>query len=286
VEAVVWPVSEVEALLLDRSLRLGENETALEQGWLLLELEQRFKYGLEELARRFDRSESWVSRRLALVELLPEAVQQQVRGGKLLAHVAMKFLVPVARISVGQCERMATIFMQQHCDTREAGAFYAAWRKASPVIRERILSQPELFLKAQRRNEPAVSTGTAAELLRDLEMMASIAHRAHRRVLDAVAVLDCHECQAAQHQMERIQNQLRRLEEKLCSEEKPHVEPSTAEHDFRTACPGDQQTRDLAPAVDLTSDGAASLAVEGYTSSGTASTREGGALPATHPRTV
>jgi hypothetical protein len=31
-------------------------------------LEQRFGYSLDELARRFDRSMSWVSRRLALVE--------------------------------------------------------------------------------------------------------------------------------------------------------------------------------------------------------------------------
>ena len=101
VEAVVWPMSEAEALLLDRSLRLSEQETALEQGWLLAELEQRFGYGLEELARRFDRSVSWVSRRLALVELLPETIQQQVREGKISAHVAMKFLVPVARINAG-----------------------------------------------------------------------------------------------------------------------------------------------------------------------------------------
>lgn len=63
VEAVVWPLSEAEALVLDRSLRMGERETALEEGWLLAELEQRFGYGWEELARRFDRSVSWVWRR-------------------------------------------------------------------------------------------------------------------------------------------------------------------------------------------------------------------------------
>jgi len=52
-------------------------------GWVLAELERRFRYGLDELARRFDRGVSWVSRRLALVEVLPEAIQQQVRvGGK------------------------------------------------------------------------------------------------------------------------------------------------------------------------------------------------------------
>ena len=73
VEATVWPMSAADALLLDRSLRFSRQESALEQGWLLAEMEQRFSYSLEELARRFDRSVSWVARRLALVELLPDS---------------------------------------------------------------------------------------------------------------------------------------------------------------------------------------------------------------------
>src|ERR1035438_2012462 len=77
VDATVWAMSEAEALLLDRSLRLSPQETALEQGWLLAEMEQRFGYSVAELARRFDRSVSWVSRRLDLVELLPETIQQR-----------------------------------------------------------------------------------------------------------------------------------------------------------------------------------------------------------------
>jgi ParB/RepB/Spo0J family partition protein len=136
VEAVVWPMREAAAVVLDRSLRLSERETALEVGWLLAELEQRFGYSLEELACRFDRSVSWVSRRLALVEVLPEAIQQQVREGQILAPVALKFLVPVARQSLEDCQRMAAIFAQQHCDTREAGQLYSAWRKGSPAIRK------------------------------------------------------------------------------------------------------------------------------------------------------
>ena len=122
VEAVIWPMSEAEALLLDRSLHVGQHETALEQGWLLAELERRFGYSLEELARRFDRSVSWVSRRLALVELLPESVQQQVRAGELSAHVAMKYLVPVARASLEDCQRMAAAFAQHQFTSRQAGA--------------------------------------------------------------------------------------------------------------------------------------------------------------------
>jgi ParB family chromosome partitioning protein len=164
VEAVVWPMGEAEALLLDRSLRFSEHETALEQGWLLAEMEQRFGYGLDELARRFDRSVSWVSRRLALVELLPEAIQQQVREGKISAHVAMKYLVPVARINLEDCERMAAAFAQHHCNTRQAGQLYAAWRGGSPVIRQRLLDEPALFFKAQRQAEPKATAAPAAEL--------------------------------------------------------------------------------------------------------------------------
>jgi hypothetical protein len=50
VEATVWAMTEAEALLLDSSLRLSRRESALEQGWLLAEMEQRFGYSLEQLA--------------------------------------------------------------------------------------------------------------------------------------------------------------------------------------------------------------------------------------------
>src|SRR5436189_2619443 len=110
VEAVVGDMSEADALVLDRSMRFSEQETALEQGWLLAELEHRFGYSLEDLARRFDRSVSWVSRRLALVELLPETVQQQVRTGEISAHIAMKYLVPMARANLDDCQHMANVF--------------------------------------------------------------------------------------------------------------------------------------------------------------------------------
>ena len=61
-------MSEAEALVLERSLRMSEPETALEQGWLLAEMESRLNCSIEELARRFARSTTWVARRLALVE--------------------------------------------------------------------------------------------------------------------------------------------------------------------------------------------------------------------------
>jgi ParB family chromosome partitioning protein len=284
VEVVVWPMSEAAAVLLDRSLRLSEHETALEVGWLLAELERRFDYGLDELARRFDRSVSWVSRRLALVEVLPEAIQQQVREGKILAQVALKFLVPVARQSLEDCQRMAAIFAQYHCDTREAGQLYAAWRKGSPAIRKRILDDPELFFKAQRQAQEKAPAGTGAELLRDLEMVMAIVNRAHRRLAGASAAeLDEQQSKAARHQIDRIQKQLHRIDEDILPEKKLHVEPSATHHDSGTEHTGSEQTRDRAGAGDLPRGGTQSSAIQLDSSTGTAPNREGRAIPATDP---
>jgi ParB family transcriptional regulator, chromosome partitioning protein len=282
VEAVVWPMNEAAAVLLDRSLRLAERETALEVGWLLAEMEQRFDYSLEELARRFDRSVTWVSRRLALVELLPEAIQQQVREGKIAAQVAMKFLVPVARQSVEDCQRMAAIFAEHHCDSREAGQLYAAWRRGSAAIRKRILDDPALFFKTQRQEK--APPGAGAELIRDLEMAAAIVNRAHRQLACAEAVeLDHQQRRAARQQIERIEKQLQRIGEKLLLEPAPHVEPSTTHHDSGVALAGSSETGDRAGDGDLACGGAPGSAFELHRRAGVAAARESRTAPATDP---
>jgi len=284
VEAVVWPMSEAAAVLLDRSLRLSEHETALEVGWLLAELEQRFGYSLEELARRFDRSVSWVSRRLALVEVLPEAIQQQVREGRISAQVALKFLVPVARQSLPDCQRMAAIFAQHHCDTREAGQLYTAWRKGSPAMRQRILDVPDLFFKAQRQAQERAPAGTGAELLRDLEMVAAMVNRAQRRLAGAAATeLDRQQCEAARRQIDRIQKQLQRIGEEILPEKKPHVEPSATHHDSGTECEASEQTGDRTGDGNLPRGGSQSPALELRHSAGVATSGESRTLPATDP---
>jgi hypothetical protein len=56
------------------------------------------------------------------MEVLPEAIQEQVREGKLKGQLAVKYLVPVARVHVDDCERMTAIFVKYHCDSRQAGS--------------------------------------------------------------------------------------------------------------------------------------------------------------------
>ena len=286
VEAVVWPLSEAEALVLDRSLRMAERETALEEGWLLAELERRFGYGLEELARRFDRSLSWVSRRLALVELLPQSVQQQVRSGAITAHVAMKYLVPVARSRPEDCQPMAEALATHRFTSREAGQLYAAWRDATPAIRQRILQQPQLFLKTQRQREPDPPADGVAELLRDLEMVVAITRRANRRLAGATVELDRPQCIAAHSQIDRARQELHRLAAKIPpspAQEQEHVEPSTTHHDSGTECAGREPKRDCAGAEHQPADGTQSPTLELDAGAGAVASGESRTAPPADP---
>ncbi len=282
VEAVVWPMSEAAALLLDRSLRLCEPDSALELGWLLVAMAQRFGYSQEELARQFDRSVSWVSRRLALVELVPESIQQQVRDGKISAQVVMKFLVPVSRQSLEDCQRMAAIFAEHHCDTREAGLLYAAWRRGSAAIRKRILDDPALFFKVQRQGAPVKP---AAEVIRDLEMAAAILERAHRRLAGAEAMaLDEQQRAATRRQIERMERQLHRLDEKLLGEQTANAEPSATYDDSGTAHAGRWETRDGTVAGSIARGDTPSSAIELCRRTGVTAHGESRAIPAADPK--
>jgi len=185
VGATCWDLSEAEALILDRLMRTGEGATALEQGWLLHELSVRFELSLEGLGRRFARSASWVSRRLALVGELPAAIQEHVQRGELPAHAAMKHLVPLARANPDACERLVAAIAGKGLTNREVGQLYAAWRDGLPAIRERVLSAPLLFLKA-RQAVGAVPDDEGRLLMDDLDMLAAVARRARRRLRQGV----------------------------------------------------------------------------------------------------
>jgi ParB family chromosome partitioning protein len=283
VEATVWPMSEAEALVLSRSLRFSPQESTLEQGWLLSEMEHRFGYSLDELAHRFDRSVSWVSRRLALVELLPEAIQRQVFEGNLTAQMAMKYLVPIARISADDCERMAAAFVKHRCDTRQAAQLYTAWREGSRVVRERILAEPELLLKTQRAS--AVKPAAVEQVGRDLEMALAILHRASRRLTEAIAEMNGPQQEQVERQIESARRELSRMTERIGKEQiTRHAEPVATNRDSGVERPGSFHTRERTRLASVAPDDTESRALELHERTGDPADGESGALPRTDPR--
>ena len=181
VMATELAMSESEALLFRHRMASTEPRSALEDGWLLRELNEEFGLSEDELARRFVRSKSWVSRRLGLVRELPQSVQEEVRQGRLSSQAAMKHLVPLARANEAQVVMLAARAGAARLSVRQLGEVTAAWRQADAETRWRIVERPELFIRAKESRERAQSAAAVeAEraLLNDLERIGWLARRA------------------------------------------------------------------------------------------------------------
>jgi ParB family chromosome partitioning protein len=185
VTAVVWEMPEPEALIFRQVLHTDATDSALEQGWLLCALHEDHHLSLEHLARRFDRSVSWVSRRLSLVRTLPAPIQQHVRDGQLVAHAAMKYFVPLARANAGDCVRLVEAITPHRLSTRQIGRLYQVYVTGPDATRELVLTDPLLVLRvaadtADASVRPEASAPEA--LITDLHILGAVARRAHRRL--------------------------------------------------------------------------------------------------------
>jgi len=186
VQATVLELTEAEALVWAWTVSRGGGRSALEEGWLLLELAEQHGLGRPELASRFARSESWVSRRLGLAGAVPERVAASVRGGAVSAHGAMRYLVPLARANASQCVDLVEKLGSEGASVRELGRLYAAWQAGDEEQRGRIVAHPRLYLKAEQELTQVESAETeeawTGVAVRDLKMLGAVARRVLRLV--------------------------------------------------------------------------------------------------------
>lgn len=186
VRASVLELSEPEALIWSWAAARGGGRSILEEAWLLRELHERHSLELSELATRFGRSKSWVSRRLALVREVPEEVEEAVREGVLSPQAAMKYLVPLARANAAHCVELVHHLRGKGASVRQLGRLWAAWRAGDDEQRQRIVAHPHLFLRAQGElaDDEVVETEDVWDrvIVRDLKMIAAISRRVFRQL--------------------------------------------------------------------------------------------------------
>jgi ParB family transcriptional regulator, chromosome partitioning protein len=185
VAAVVWEMAEAEALIFRHLLHTDATDTAFEQGWLLRTLHEQHGLALDALARRFDRSVSWVSRRLSLVRTLPAAIQQHVQDGRLVAHAAMKYFVPLARANAVDGRRLVEAIAPHRLSTRQIGRLYHVYVAGPDATRELVLTDPLLVLRVTDDTPQALVRPDASApdaLITDLHILGAVARRAQRRL--------------------------------------------------------------------------------------------------------
>jgi ParB/RepB/Spo0J family partition protein len=181
--ATVLELSEPHALLLAFRLERNRARSVIEEAWLLRELVGTHGFAFADLGRRLGRSASWVSRRLALVEVLPVAAEDALRRGTVAAQAAMKCLVPLARANRDQCERLVVNLGTRRLPVRQMTRLYAGWRAGNAEQREAIVERPLLYLDLEEKEvEKAIDPGAEREqcLVRDLGALSAICRRARK----------------------------------------------------------------------------------------------------------
>ena len=151
VKAVISEVGAPEALVMAYQMKAGAGYDVLEEAWLAYELCRGSGWTLNQAAQALDKSKSWVSRRLGLVESLPETVLDGVQKGKIGAYAAQKHLLPLARANAQDCEKLAAKIIEHALTSRQVEILFIHCKAGSKAQVQKILNDPKLFLKAREK---------------------------------------------------------------------------------------------------------------------------------------
>jgi len=208
-------MSAPEALVSLYQLASGSGWNAVEEGWLVWELVMGVGLNTTEAGRRLERSKAWVSGRLGLVEILPEAVLSGVREGKIGAYAATRHFLPFARANAGDCEQLAVKTMEHGFRSRDVEVLCRYYGGAGREGRRKMLEDPARFLKALEATQGPVLGVLSAEesrCLKNLEMIGNISLGLARR-LPTVAGTDT--ATAARERLVPVWTRVRRRWEEL-----------------------------------------------------------------------
>ena len=256
VVAVVWEMPEAEALIFRQLLRTDATDSAFEQGWLLRTLHEDHGFALDALARRFDRTVSWVSRRMSLVRTLPDAVQQHVHDGRLVARAAMKYLVPLARANASDCLRLVEVIVPHRLTTRQIGRLYQVYVTGPDTTRELVLTDPLLVLRVtdDAPRAPVRPDASAPEaLITDLQILGAVARRASRRLQYGGGLLPPERARAWRL-FDQVQTDFHDLQRR-CEKELRDARSGTAHGDLELTDEGPRDPPDRPRPADLPWDG-------------------------------
>ena len=118
-----------------------------EQAGLIKELLSRHQLSQRELSRLLGKDPSWVSRRLALLETLPEQVLKSVQRGTISSWAATRVLTPMARANADHAKRLADSLMKHPLSTRQLFIFFKHYQRSNRKVRENMVNEPLLFIK-------------------------------------------------------------------------------------------------------------------------------------------
>jgi len=122
---------------------------AFEEALLLKELQTQHAFSQDVIAQKIGRDRTWVCRRLALIEHMPDFITQAILRGTLSVWAAQRVLTPVARATLAHAEKLLKYLEKNPASTRELQSFYEHYQKSHSQRRAKMVNEPGLFFKAQ-----------------------------------------------------------------------------------------------------------------------------------------
>lgn len=202
VDAEVWMCDVAEALLMLLTEHQSRPWEAFEEALLLQELHTQHGFSQHSLACRIGRDQSWVSRRLALVEHLPESILQSLVRGKISLWSATRVLAPMARAIPEHAELLLQHLTNHAFSTRELHCFYEHYQQSNRQERLRMVTEPNLFFKAQtllatEKQTTALQAGPEGQWCSQLHLVMKITTQLKRLAPSVLtAYQDTHEREA------------------------------------------------------------------------------------------
>lgn len=180
--AEIWPCKEVEALIRVLMRTQERRWEALEQALMIRELRLGHNLSQAKIAHLMGRNQSWVSRRLSLLDALSEDIVELVQKGRISTWAAVRVLAPMARAIPEHARRVKESLAKEHISTRQLTVFFHHYQKANRKQRDKMVLQPLLFLKALRAKEEeeqarSLKEGPEGGWLKDLKVIGHILRR-------------------------------------------------------------------------------------------------------------
>ena len=152
-QAQIWP-DRAEDALCQLLARDGARQfDVFEQAALLRELKIAHRLSQRQIAAKMGRHPSWVTRRLALIEELPQSAQDAVRAGHLSCWSASRVLTPLARANHDHAEALVDAVCNHSVTSRQLLCFWQHYRAANRGLRKKMIDEPVLFFKSLAAKE-------------------------------------------------------------------------------------------------------------------------------------
>lgn len=182
VMAEIWACKEAEALIRVLLRNHERKWETVEQALIIRELKDRHGLTDAQIARFMDYNQSWVSRRLSLLDALPEEILELVQKGQISTWSAARVLVPMARAMPDHAKKLTETLLKEPIPTRALGEFFRHYQKANRTQREKMVDKPGLFLKALRSREEEIEArflkdGPEGKWVKEIKVVGHILRR-------------------------------------------------------------------------------------------------------------